>query len=80
MSVAIERIMAAHGFGVAIVGMTIVFSALAFISLFIAALPRILTVVSWIFPDASTRASEDDEKIVAAIGAVLHARKVGKTV
>jgi oxaloacetate decarboxylase gamma subunit len=69
-----------RGVELTIVGMTIVFSALAIISLFIAALPKVL---EWLDPylpkghgpDAPTRDEQstlEEEKVVAAIGFVLH--------
>ncbi|WP_442484403.1 OadG family protein [Aeoliella sp. SH292] len=69
-----------RGIELTIVGMAIVFSALVIISLFIAALPKVL---EWLDPylpkghgpDAPTRDEQttlEEEKVVAAIGLVLH--------
>lgn len=72
-----------NGLGVAITGMLVVFAALAFISLAIALLPRLLEVVEEFFPSpkapepAPSRAakqkatSPDDAVLVAAIGLAL---------
>ena len=70
-----------RGIQIATSGMLIVMVALTLISLFIAALPRILEKVAEVFPEGephhaasehpeSTRA--DNEAVVAAIGFVLH--------
>ena len=75
----------ANGIGIAITGMSIVFVALIVISLFIAALPRVLNLLDPYLPKAShihapsspkqTAAPsplENDESTVAAIGFALH--------
>ena len=65
----------------ALVGLMIVFSALIVISLFIAALPRILALVSNVWPEVDEPAGNvghpdslvaDDGAVLAAIGYVLH--------
>jgi len=69
-----------NAFAIAITGMLIVFTALALISVFIAALPRILSALEPYLPavkdhHAPTAAESlptDEEKIVVAIGHVLH--------
>jgi Na+-transporting methylmalonyl-CoA/oxaloacetate decarboxylase gamma subunit len=71
-----------RGLSIALTGMTIVFVALALISLFIEALPRVLAIVARVFPvvaepEPSAKAgrsnvSSDDEAVLAAIGYVLH--------
>ena len=70
-----------QGIPIALAGMLIVFSALIFISLFIAALPIILDVVSQYFPETEEHHESvahpeslrpDDDAVIAAIGFVLH--------
>ncbi len=69
-----------RGLSISIVGIAIVFVALILISLFIAALPRLLSLVAGIFPEAEHARtsyarpddSDDSEDIAAAIGFVLH--------
>lgn len=65
----------------ALVGLIIVFSALIVISLFIAALPRILAILSAVWPEVDEPAGNtghpdslvaDDGAVLAAIGYVLH--------
>jgi len=66
---------------IALVGLMIVFCALIFISLFIAALPYILEQLSKIWPEVDEPAGHpghtdslvaDDAAVLAAIGFVLH--------
>lgn len=68
---------------IALVGLMIVFSALIVISLFIAALPRILGKLSSVWPEVDEPVSNssvghpdslvaDDGAVLAAIGFVLH--------
>ena len=66
---------------IALVGLMIVFSALIFITLFIAALPHILKQLSTIWPEVdepvghpshSDSLVADDAAVLAAIGFVLH--------
>lgn len=75
----IARILEGEALPISVTGMIIVFFALAFISIFIGALPRILAVVSRVFPDESVKSAADDERVVIAIGAALHHRKYGKS-
>lgn len=77
-----DNITEANGLGIAVAGITIVFAALVFISVFIYLLPILLSV----FPttEATSAASEPgaptstptaaDEEIVAAIAFALHQR------
>lgn len=77
-----QAISEASGISIAITGMAIVFVALTLISLFIAALPRILSVLEpWLPnldshvvqpPTDAERLPSEQERIVAAIGFVLH--------
>ena len=73
------RIAEGNGLAISLAGMAIVFVSLAFISLFIASLPRILKLAGLVSDDGgSVRSHVPDEQIVAAIGAVLHSRAQGK--
>ena len=81
----VQHIIDGQGISIAITGMVIVFFALSFISLFIAALPSILDRVALIWPEpegdngtgsASSKASDAvSEEIVAAIAVTLHRRR-----
>lgn len=72
--------MPAEGFAIAATGMLIVFAALFLVTLFIAALPRLLEVVATVLPESSHGHSHHelsesrlpDEAVIAAIGFVLH--------
>ena len=65
---------------IAATGILIVFAALLLISIFIAALPRLLESIATIFPEVTDRpVAKDsspsllpDEAVLAAIGYVLH--------
>ena len=70
-----------EGLVIAAAGIVIVFSALLLISLFIAMLPRVLTLVSRVWPEVQDGRHEagypesqvaDDTDVLAAIGFVLH--------
>ena len=72
---------AVRGLSIAVAGMLIVMLALTFISLFIAASPRILAAVAKVYPEPVERHRKrpdpkgqggDDEAVLAAIGFVLH--------
>src|SRR5690606_37288154 len=75
-----EGVVKGRGIELTIVGMAIVFSALVIISLFIAALPKVLEWLDPFLPKGHTHQPPtrdehtplDEEKIVAAIGLVLH--------
>lgn len=82
-----QNIVDAEGIGLAATGLTIVFAALVLVSMFIAALPRLLPLVNSIMPEVErhhgapspsvstpSKAATDDE-IVAAIGFVLHLQR-----
>ncbi len=68
------------GFYIAVAGMMIVATALTFISLFIAALPKILDKLEDYLPTVDEHAKPthpessvpDDDAVLAAIGFVLH--------
>jgi Na+-transporting methylmalonyl-CoA/oxaloacetate decarboxylase gamma subunit len=75
-----SRMFEGEGIAIAATGLLIVFAALILITLFIAALPRILEAVAKVLPEVPDRhaapdASESllpDEAVLAAIGFVLH--------
>ena len=78
MVYSLQNIAEGQGVDIAITGMSIVFTALALISLFIFALPRILAMWS---PETSavvrSTAGQDlsrpeEDEVVAAIGLALH--------
>ncbi len=66
-----------NGVAVSIVGMLIVFVALVAISAFIGALPRVLGLISKVFPDPDTRAAADHDRVAVAIAAALYREKYG---
>ena len=80
----VQNIIDGQGISIAITGMVIVFFALCLISLFIAALPRILNWVALLWPEPEgdyghgpspeTSDAVSDE-IVAAIAVTLHRRR-----
>ncbi|MDA0747130.1 MAG: OadG family protein [bacterium] len=82
-----QNVIEGHGLDIAFTGMLIVFTALLLISLFIAALPRILDRLSVYFPEGpehhlagapAPRAPSDETELLAAIGFALHTRKSGQ--
>jgi Na+-transporting methylmalonyl-CoA/oxaloacetate decarboxylase gamma subunit len=73
----LARVQDGGGLQISISGMVIVFSALTLISVFIGALPKILSLVSLVFPDKSTRSAADDDRVAIAIAVALHHRKYG---
>jgi Na+-transporting methylmalonyl-CoA/oxaloacetate decarboxylase gamma subunit len=79
LSVGWERVLNSepNGLAVSVVGMCIVFVSLVLISAFIAALPRVLKLVSKIFPDSDTKAEVDHDRIAVAIAAALYHEKYG---
>jgi len=83
----LQSISDGQGVGIAMTGMSIVFVALALISVFIALLPRILRVLARYVPESSAHASPQprpvettgrhaagagDASMVVAIGFALH--------
>lgn len=82
----LQNITDVRGYAIAITGMVIVFVALTLISLFLAALPRVLNQLSTVFPEPSVQravapvknATAGDEEIVAAIGAALQRHHGGR--
>ena len=79
-----QNIINGQGFSIAITGMLIVFSALTLISVFVTALPKLLTSINRIWPE-STPVTEarpsgalsgaSDPTVVAAIGYALHQQR-----
>ena len=70
-----------RGISIAFAGMCIVAVALTLISLFIAAMPRLLTAINEVWPEVEDRHAKpshpeslvpDDDRVLAAIGYVLH--------
>ena len=70
-----------RGISIAFAGMCIVAVALTLISLFIAAMPRLLEAVNQVWPEVEDRHAKpshpeslvpDDDHVLAAIGYVLH--------
>ncbi len=69
-----------QGLDLALVGMSIVFTALVLVSIFIAVLPRILAAIHPYIPPAqlhtqSQSKENDAPAIAAAIGLALHTRR-----
>ncbi len=79
----VENIFAANGPAIAIMGMLIVFAALAFISLFISQLPKLLPMLSNMFPEAHHHSEPapsqpaDHDKVLVAIAHALFHREAG---
>ena len=73
-----DNILQNNGFAIAATGMTIVFAALTFISVFIYLLPMVLSAFELAVPPtselqvASPSHSADDDEIAAVIGFALH--------
>ena len=76
-----QAIVDGKGISLALTGMLIVFVALMLVSGFIASVPKILEVLDPILPSASGHHAQptpaeqvplDQEKVIAAIGMVLH--------
>ena len=82
----VQNIIDGQGLSIAVTGMLIVFSTLLFISLFIVALPKILEKLKGILPPetmhhtavSETAVPEEEEAIVAAVGLVLHTRRLAR--
>jgi len=79
INLSVQNILDGNGIEISIIGMLVVFAALAFISSFIFLLPTILRVVNLIYPSEeetralSGRPDTPEDEILAAIGFVLHA-------
>ena len=78
VNLSIQNILDGHGISISIIGMVVVFAALALISIFIALLPAILRIVNKIFPPGEAlhslpRSSDSlENEVIAAIGLALH--------
>ena len=77
-----QNIIAGDGFELAFAGMTIVFTALVLVSIFIAVLPKVLVVLNRLIPEVhhhtaapQQREASDETAVAAAIGFGLHTRK-----
>ena len=79
-----------NGIAISVTGMVIVFTALVVISLFISAMPMVLSALGPYLPrierhgeapDPAEQLQADEEQVVAAIGFVLHreASRAGKS-
>ena len=81
LSFSYQNIVSGQGFELAFAGMTIVFTALVLVTLFIALLPKALVVVNRLIPEAHLhtappqRQRADAAAIAAAVGFALHARQ-----
>lgn len=79
----LENIFISNGTTIAIMGMLIVFAALAIIALFIALLPKILPLIATLFPEEQHHTAptpsgpSDHEKVLAAIGYALFHKNAG---
>ena len=77
-----QNIIAGQGFQLAFAGMTIVFTALVLVSIFIALLPKVLVVLNRLIPEVhhhtaapKQRETGDETAIAAAIGFALHTQQ-----
>ena len=77
-----QNIIAGDGFELAFAGMTIVFTALVLVSIFIAVLPKVLVVLNRLIPEVhhhtaapQQREASDETAVAAAIGFALHTQK-----
>ncbi len=77
-----QNIIAGDGFELAFAGMTIVFTALVLVSIFIAVLPKVLGVLNRLIPEVhhhtaapQQRGASDETVVAAAIGFALHTQK-----
>ena len=83
IDLSVQNILDGHGIEIAIIGMLVVFTALALISAFISLLPSVLRVVNFIYPVKASSvlpecSNTPDDEVLAAIGSVLHAAEIGK--
>ena len=82
LSFSYQNIAAGQGFELAFAGMTIVFTALVLVTLFIFLLPKVLVVVNRLIPEAHLHTAppprpqgDDDASIAVAVGFAFHARQ-----
>lgn len=79
INLSIQNILDGQGIEISIIGILVVFTALALISAFISLLPTILRMVNLIYPSEeethalSVSSDTPEDEILAAIGSVLHA-------
>ncbi len=83
INLSIQNVLDGHGIEIAIIGMIVVFTALALISAFISLLPSVLRIVNLIYPLEDPVALPElsdtpKDEVLAAIGSVLHAAEIGK--
>lgn len=79
LNLGFQNVIDGNGFIIAVMGMLIVFAALALISLFIAFLPAMLKALSAVLPEEhhhgpapSQKKSRDNDAFLAAIGYALY--------
>ena len=82
-NLSIQNILDGHGIEISIIGMLVVFTALALITAFISLLPSVLRLVNLIYPTKEAGAlsvctDKPENEILAAIGSVLHSAEIGK--
>ena len=82
LSFSYQNIIAGDGSELAFAGMTIVFTALVLVSIFIAVLPKVLVVFNRLIPEVhhhtaapQQREASDETAVAAAIGFALHTQK-----
>ncbi len=85
LSFSYQNIAAGQGFELAFAGMTIVFTALVLVTLFIVLLPKVLVVVNRLIPEVHLHTTspprtqgDDDSSIAVAVGFAFHARQQGR--
>ena len=83
INLSIQNILDGHGIEIALVGMLVVFTALALISAFIYLLPSVLRVVYLAYPLKDLCSLPDcsdtpNDEVLVAISSVLHAVEIGK--
>jgi len=76
----VQHIEDGQGVAIALTGMVIVFCVLTMLSTFIVLLPKMLAIVAKKFPEPEAHVEqiqdEDDGALLAAIGMVMHQRRV----
>ncbi|MBC8551180.1 MAG: OadG family protein [Candidatus Brocadiales bacterium] len=85
INLSLQNIQDGRGIEIAIIGMLVVFTALASISAFISLLPSVLRIVNFIYPikDSGFQLECSDtpnDEVLAAIGSVLHSTEIGKQI
>jgi len=83
LTMGLENIIAGNGYTIAIMGMLIVFAALAIIALFISQLPKVLPLLNKVLPEGHhhaeqpTKHSADHDQMLAAIAYALFRKEAG---